>query len=72
MYTVTYRMAWSSNKNEEIYEWIRSVDYNGSGYHIQDAGCRRLIIEVREDKIDEFLNMFGECGPDVRIARGFI
>lgn len=72
MYTVTYRMEWSSNKNEAVYGWIRSVDYNGSGYIIQDAGCRRIVIEVRDDKIDEFLDMFGECGPDIRIARGFI
>lgn len=72
MYTVTYRMEWSSNKNKEIYEWIQSVDYNGSGYIIQDAGCRRLVIEVRNDKIDEFLDIFDRRSPDIRIARGFI
>jgi hypothetical protein len=72
MYTVTYRMEWSSNKNKEIYEWIQSVDYNGSGYIIQDAGCRRLVVEVRNDKIDEFLDIFDRRSPDIRIARGFI
>lgn len=72
MYTVTYRMTWSSNKNKVVYDWIRANDYNGSGYIIDDAGCRRIVIEVSDDKIDEFLDTFGECGPDIRIARGFI
>lgn len=72
MYTVTYRMEWSSNKNEEIYGWIRSVSYNGSGYVIDDAGCRRIVVEVRDDKIEEFLDMFDGRSLDIRIARGFI
>lgn len=72
MYTVTYRMEWSSNKNEEIYKWIRSVIYKGHGYVIYDAGRRRIIVNIRDDKIDEFLDMFDGRSPDIRIARGFI